>query len=89
MQYVFRWNDWNAEHIARHDVSIAEAEYVVKHCRPPYPQRQSDRFLAVGKAPDGTYLQVSYIFSPVDVVYVIHARPLNDHEKKKFRRRMR
>jgi uncharacterized DUF497 family protein len=89
-RYEFRWNDWNVEHIARHGVTPQDAEFVVEHARPPYPEKRDDgRWYVTGQARDGTYLQVSYIFDPKDVVYVIHARPLTDREKRRYRRRRR
>jgi len=88
--YEFRWNAWNIEHIGRHDVTPDEAEYVLNNARLPYPQRLGkERFLVVGQAPDGRYLQVVYVFDPVDIVFVIHARLLTDAEKRRFRRRRR
>ncbi|HWE96123.1 MAG TPA: hypothetical protein VG269_19320 [Tepidisphaeraceae bacterium] len=35
------------------------------------------------------YLQVIYVFSPEDVVFVIHAMPLTDRQKQQYRRRAR
>ncbi len=88
--YVFRWNDWNIDHIGRHGIAIAEAEYLLNRAQPPFPQRQGGgRFLVVGQLPDGTYAQVAFVFSPPGVVFVIHARPLMDIEKRRLRRRRR
>ena len=85
---VFRWNDWNVDHIAEHGVSPEEAEWVAEHARRPYPEARADgkRFV-IGRGYGGRWLQVIYIYDPEDVVYVIHARPLKDHEKRRVRRR--
>jgi uncharacterized DUF497 family protein len=86
----FRWNEWNVDHIAEHGVSPEEAEWVVDHASRPYPDARPDgkRFV-VGRGYGGRWLQVVYIYDPEDVVYVIHARPLRDHEKRRSRRRFR
>jgi uncharacterized DUF497 family protein len=88
--YEFRWNDWNIEHIADHGVGVDEAEFVVNHARPPYPEKIRDgKWRVWGRTSRGTYLQVIYIFSPNDVVFVIHAMPLTETQKRQYRRRIR
>ena len=88
--YEFRWNAWNMEHIGRHGVTPQDAEYVLDHAQAPYPQGLGGgKFLAVGRTLYGKYVQIVYIFDPPGVVFVIHARPLRDHEKRRFRRRRR
>lgn len=85
---LFRWNEWNIEHIAEHGVDPEEAEAVVEKARQPYPQaRDDDKWRAVGRGYGGRWLQVIYIFDPEDTVYVIHARPLTDREKKRERKK--
>jgi uncharacterized DUF497 family protein len=78
------------DHIAEHGVSPEEAESVVENARRPYPEARADgkRFV-IGRGDGGRWLQVIYIFDPEDVAYVIHARPLRDHEKRRARRRFR
>lgn len=88
--YEFRWNEWSIEHIGTHDIVPEEAEYVLNHARRPYPQRLGDgKYIVVGQTSDGKYVQVIYVFDPPDVVFVIHARPLRDHEKRRLKRRRR
>ena len=85
---LFRWNDWNTGHIAEHGVSPEEAEAVVENALPPCPQaREDEKWRAVGRGYGGRWLQVIYIFDPEDTVYVIHARPLTDREKKRERKK--
>jgi uncharacterized DUF497 family protein len=87
---IFRWNDWNIDHVAEHGVSPEEAEWVVEHPIRPYPEaREDDKRFVIGRGHGGRWLQVVYIYDPEDVVYVIHARPLADHEKRRARRRIR
>lgn len=86
--YEFRWNEWNVEHIGSHGVTPPQAEFVVNHPDRGYPQRgDKGKYLARGQDESGGYLQVIYIFDPPGVVYVIHARPLADIEKRRLRRR--
>jgi len=69
MDFEFRWNRNNAEHIGQHGIVPWEAEYIVTHARPPFPEERADgKYLAMGQTPDGSYLQVIYIFSPADVI---------------------
>jgi len=86
----FRWNAANEQHIASHNISAEEAEYVVNRSSRPYPTYEGDgKFLVRGQTESGNYLQVIYIFDPNDVVYVIHARLLTDREKRNLRKRRR
>lgn len=86
----FRWNHWNIEHVAKHGIAPAEAEFIVERARRPYPEMAGDgkRYVA-GQTADGLYAQVIYLLDPDGTVFIIHARPLNDSEKRKFRRRTR
>lgn len=93
---LFRWNDWNVEHIAEHGVSPEEAEQVVEHARNPFPElREHDKWRVIGRGLGGRWIQVIFVFDPIeedidedDTVYVIHARPLTDREKKRERKRL-
>lgn len=90
MAFKFRWTEWNDEHIGTHGVSRWEAESVVESPDRSYPRHiGDDRFIARGQADSGRYLQVIYVFDPEDAVFVIHARPLTDREKKQLRRSRR
>lgn len=83
----FRWNEWNVEHIAEHGVMPTEAESVVENAHRPFPREmENEKYLVWGRGRGGRLLQVIYIFSPDDVVFVIHARPLTDREKRRFRK---
>jgi uncharacterized DUF497 family protein len=85
--YEFRWNDHNVGHIAGHGVEIDEAEYVVRHPDSGFPRAEGDgKYLVWGQTAAGRYPQVVYIFSPANVVYVIHARSLDEQEKRRLRR---
>jgi uncharacterized DUF497 family protein len=84
----FRWNDWNVEHIAEHRVSPEEAESVVRAARRLYPRKiQEDKWLAWGQGTGGRLLQVIFVMADDETIYVIHARPLTEREKRRHRRR--
>lgn len=86
----FRWNRWNEEHIGAHNVTPAEAEEVLLGAKPPFPLVEADeKYLVWGATDAGRLLQVVFVIDPDDTVFVIHARPLTEKEKKRFRRRMR
>ena len=84
----FRWNDWNREHIAKHGVETEEAELIVRQARAPFPTEiGDDKLLVQGEGHGGRFLQVIYVLDPDETVFVIHARPLSDREKRRYRRR--
>jgi uncharacterized DUF497 family protein len=68
---IFSWDDWNTDHIAEHGVDEAEAEYVVKHARPPFPREIGhEKYLVWGRTAEGRHLQVVFVYrSPGDVDY--------------------
>jgi len=85
---VFKWNAWNEEHVASHGIEPEEAEEVVLNARSPFPLGQDDgKYLVWGPAASGRLLQVVFVLESDETVFVIHARPLTDKEKKRYRRR--
>jgi uncharacterized DUF497 family protein len=86
----FRWNDWNLDHVPRHGVSPDEAEAVARGARPPYPERRSDeKWMVRGRGVGGRLVQVVYLLDDDGTLYIIHARPLTDTEKRRYHRRLR
>jgi uncharacterized DUF497 family protein len=86
----FRWNDWNESHVSEHGVEPEEAEKVVRRARPPYPLASADeKFLVWGSTAEGKFLQVVFVMDEEDSVFISHARPLMDKEKKRYRRGLR
>jgi uncharacterized DUF497 family protein len=84
----FRWNEWNVEHIARHGVAPEEAEHVVRTGKNPFPRKiEEDKWIVWGRGRGGRFLQVIYVLDEDRTVYIIHARPLEDREKHRLRRR--
>lgn len=83
----FRWNDWNIEHLAKHGVDPDEAEHVLTQARAPYPMsRSDDKYLVWGSGRADRLLQVIFVLDDDATVFVIHARPLTDRERRQFRR---
>ena len=90
MAHEFRWIQWNRDKIAQHNVEPAEAEFAVDHARRPFPLKVDDeKRLVWGQTPGGRYLQVVYLIDREESIFVIHARPLTNKEKKRWRRRRR
>ncbi len=86
----FRWNAWNLDHATRHGVSPAEAEAVVEAARSPFPEQiGDDKLLVMGRGRGGRWVQVIYVVDDDGTLYIIHARPLTDPEKRRLRRRLR
>ncbi len=86
----FRWNDWNRDHIAKHGVHPDEAEGVIRSAKPPYPSgREDGKYLVIGQGRGGRYMHVIYVLDEDGTLYIIHARPISDREKKRYRRRRR
>ena len=84
----FRWIEWNRDHIAEHGVEMDESEMVVRDASPPFPIKiEEQKWLVKGRGIGGRFLQVIYIVDPDRTVFVIHARPLTEREKKQLRRR--
>ena len=86
----FRWIDWNRDHVAGHGVDPEEAEMVVRNARHPFPQQIGDeKLLVMGRGFGGRFLQVIYLLDPADTIFIIHSRPMNEDEKRRYRRRSR
>jgi uncharacterized DUF497 family protein len=59
---IFAWDDENRDHIARHGVTPLEAEYIVEHAEPPFPQNVGrGKFRVWGRTQSGRILQVIYV----------------------------
>lgn len=69
MKLGFIWDDWNREHIAKHNVSPQEATSVVLHAAGGYPQTRADgKSLVRGCTQDGRYLQVIFVLRSVSEI---------------------
>ena len=84
----FRWIEWNRDHIGEHGVDCGEAEKVIEEAKAPFPRKiEEDKWLVVDRGRGGRFLQVIYVVDPDKTVFIIHARPISEREKKKYRRR--
>lgn len=83
----FRWIDWNRDHIAEHGVDTEEAEMVVRNAKSPFPRKIGDeKWIVIGRGVSGRFLQVIYLEDSDKTIFVIHARPINDREKRRLKR---
>jgi len=83
----FRWNEWNVKHLTRHGIEPSEAAHVVESARRPFPLRRGDdRWVVWGRTAGARLLQVVFVVEDDGRVYVIHARPLTDREKRSYRK---
>jgi len=82
--YVFRWVEWNLDHATKHGVRVEECEEVVRENG--YRKVGDNKLRAVGRGSGGRWLQVVFVITPDGEVFVIHARPLTDAEKRRERR---
>ena len=87
---TFRWIDWNLEHATKHGCVIVEIEAVIENARAPYPMRRdSDKWLVIGAGTGGRMIQAMFLIDNDGTIFVIHARPITDTEKRRERRRKR
>jgi hypothetical protein len=69
-------------------VSPEEAEHVVNHARRPFPEEHGEKLFVAGPTAGGRWLQVIFVLDDSETAFVIHARPLNEAERKRFRKRI-
>jgi hypothetical protein len=87
MDLTFAWDDWNLAHIARHGVGPREAEYVVHHASPPWPEEKGDdKLLVWGATAAGDMLQVIFVFKrpdelEFDALDIEHWAEVQDHDQ--------
>lgn len=87
--YAFRWIGWNLDKVAKHGVAPEEAEYVVNHARRPFPTyRGNGKWFVAGATAAGRWLQVIFLLDEDrdDEAFVIHARPLDAEEARRYRK---
>jgi uncharacterized DUF497 family protein len=66
---IFAWDDITCEHLAKHAVSVAEAQEVVAGARRPFPCEIGDDKLVVwGQTSGGRYLQVIFVLKKAQEV---------------------
>lgn len=77
------WDEWNVDHIKKHNISITEVEEV---CRGHYKQQPSykNRFLIFGKTLKRRLLTVVLARESKGKYYIITARDMSKKERKVF-----
>jgi uncharacterized DUF497 family protein len=66
---IFYWNTWNIDHIARHGVTPEEAKEVAHGAKRPYAMNMGNgKWLVRGATKRGRFLQVIYVYRPIDDV---------------------
>jgi uncharacterized DUF497 family protein len=66
---IFAYDDWNREHVAKHGVSHADAEYVIESARRPYPKKiEEGKFIVYGPDRTGRVLEVVFAFKSADQI---------------------
>ena len=80
--YDFRWIDWNEEKIGRHGIRPEEVEYVVNHARRPFPEAHGEKLFVAGPTAAGRWIQVIFVLDDSETVFVIHARQLDESERR-------
>ena len=84
---LFKWNEWNVEHLWKHGVYPAEAERIIRGARAPFPRSLgAGKYLVWGAGNGGRLLQVIFVIQDDFQVYVIHGRPLTKAEKRRRNR---
>ena len=79
---IFLWSSANAEHLAKHGVAPEEAEYIVGHAQPPFPENVGGAKRSVwGQTPRGRFLQVIFVHVFIDDVTVDEYERLEFHER--------
>jgi uncharacterized DUF497 family protein len=77
------WDDWNRDHIAKHEVVPEEAEQVVRS-DPVVLESYKGRLILIGPTSSGRMLAVIVGANPklLNVYYVFSARPASRKERR-------
>lgn len=75
------WDDWNVEHIKKHEVSVFEVEEV---CYQPINSFKSyqNRLIILGKTKNNRLLTLVLIKKDKGIYYLITARDMSRKERK-------
>lgn len=58
---IFAWDEWNKQHVQKHGSNRADAEYVVRNAREPFPRDVGEgKYLVWGQTRSGRYVQVIF-----------------------------
>lgn len=82
------WDDWNAEHLARHHVSPTEVDEVC-FGEPWILRGREGRFVVFGQTLAGRYLLVILGERGAGLFYPITARDMTETERRRYRQARR
>lgn len=87
----FRWNDFALDKVAKHGLGPDEVESAFDDALPGYPKRHGgdDAFILIGTTHAGVMIQAIFLIDPPPFIWVFHARPLNESERRRHRRKGR
>ena len=82
------WDTWNIKHIARHDISPEDIEWLLTCARPrPCFERSRSEKLAVwGRDEHGRFLLLILANRGKCVYYPVTARTMTEREKRRYQR---
>lgn len=80
-KYRLFWDEWNLEHIKKHNVSKYEVETAVKAKRVAIGTYKG-RLLILGKTKRGRLIIVTLSFEKQEDAYVVSARDVSKKERK-------
>lgn len=77
------WDDWNTEHIKKHEVTVYEVEEI---CSGKYKEQltYSNRIMVLGRTIGGRALAIILSEQQNGEYYVVTARDMSKKERKKF-----
>ncbi len=78
------WDDWNEEHIARHQIRVEEVEDICFDERWILRARGQDKRALYGQTIGGRYLLVILARRGPGVYYPVTARPMTDSERRRY-----
>lgn len=60
---IFAYDDWNDEHVQKHGVKRADAEYVIRQASSPYPRKiEEGKYIVYGPDRGGRILEVVFTY---------------------------
>ncbi|MDO8638762.1 MAG: BrnT family toxin [Candidatus Daviesbacteria bacterium] len=80
------WDEWNIEHIARHNVEPEEVEEVCKS-KNLFNKWKNKTYRVIGQTEDGRYLTIFLAPRIGQSYYPVTARDATERERKVFRRK--
>ncbi len=79
----FEWNEWDIEHITKHNVTPQEVEEACYN--QPISRRTKDGlYIVYGQSDAGRYLFIVVRYKASGLIYVITARTMNRNEQRYY-----